>query len=54
MWISKRQVDLGWNSRQRKQWWQDFVRSPRARAKAIRDGLNMTEKRRGNEHSKKN
>lgn len=45
VWISKRQVELGWNSHQRKQWWQNFVRSPQARARIIKDGLNMVKKK---------
>ena len=41
LFMQRRQFQLGWTSRERKQFWHDFVRSPASRARTIVKGLEM-------------
>lgn len=41
LWMQRQQMLLGWNSKQRKQFWKDFVGSPASRSRIILKGLEM-------------
>lgn len=41
LWLHQRQLSLGWTSKERKQFWHDFVRSPASRARTIVKGMEM-------------
>ena len=41
LYMHRQQMYLGWTSKQKKQFWHDFVRSPASRARTIVKGLEM-------------
>jgi len=41
LWMHRQQLYLGWTSRERKDFWHDFVRSPASRARTIVKGMQM-------------
>lgn len=41
VWLSKRQMELGWTHREKKSFWKDFIYSPETRERCIVKGIEM-------------